>query len=96
MNTAATLWCTAAVGTSAGLGRYEFAALGALGVLSANVILRPVAHLFNRAPAQKENHEILYRLRCTCRTADEDEHTGDADAGSQPHRIDSHRLAQRR
>lgn len=71
MNTAATLWCTAAVGTLAGLGRYEFAGLGALSVLSANVILRPVAHLINRAPVQKENHEILYRLRCTCRTADE-------------------------
>ena len=69
MNTAATLWCTAAVGTLAGLGRYEFAALGALGVLSANVILRPVAHLIYRAPAQKENHEIIDRLRCTCRTA---------------------------
>jgi putative Mg2+ transporter-C (MgtC) family protein len=71
LNTAATLWCTAAVGTLAGLGRVELAALGAIGVLSANLILRPVAHLVNRAPVQKEQHEILYRLRCTCRTADE-------------------------
>jgi putative Mg2+ transporter-C (MgtC) family protein len=29
MNTAATLWCTAAVGTLAGLGRLDFAAIGA-------------------------------------------------------------------
>src|SRR5580704_9735644 len=71
MNTAATLWCTAAVGTLAGLGRLEFAAMGALGVLSANLILRPVAFRINRTPVQKEEHEILYRLRCTCRTADE-------------------------
>jgi putative Mg2+ transporter-C (MgtC) family protein len=71
MNTAATLWCTAAVGTLAGLGHLGFAAMGALGVLSANLILRPVAYRINRAPAQKEEHEILYRLRCTCRTADE-------------------------
>jgi putative Mg2+ transporter-C (MgtC) family protein len=71
MNTAATLWCTAAVGTLAGIGRLEFAAMGALGVLAANVILRPVAYLINRAPIQKEEHEILYRLRCTCRTSDE-------------------------
>jgi putative Mg2+ transporter-C (MgtC) family protein len=71
MNTAATLWCTAAVGTLAGLGRYDFAAMGTLGVLCANLVLRPVAFRINRAPVQKEEHEILYRLRCTCRTADE-------------------------
>src|SRR5579862_8187285 len=66
MNTAATLWCTAAVGTLAGLGLFEFAAIGTLGVLCANLILRPLAHLVNRTPIQNEEHEILYRLRCTC------------------------------
>lgn len=71
MNTAATLWCTAAVGALAGWGRLDFAAMGALTVLAANVALRPVAYLINRAPGQQEEHEILYRLRCTCRTADE-------------------------
>jgi len=71
LNTAATLWCTAAVGTLAGLGYLGFAAMGALGVLSANLILRPVAYLINRTPVQKEQQEILYRLRCTCRTVDE-------------------------
>jgi putative Mg2+ transporter-C (MgtC) family protein len=71
LNTAATLWCTAAVGTLAGLGRADLAGMGAVGVLSANLILRPVAYLVNRAPVQKEQHEILYRLRCTCRTTDE-------------------------
>jgi putative Mg2+ transporter-C (MgtC) family protein len=71
LNTAATLWCTAAVGTLAGLGYPGFAAMGAAGVLSANLILRPVAYLVNRTPVQKELHEILYRLRCTCRTSDE-------------------------
>ena len=71
MNTAATLWCTAALGTLAGLGRFEFAVMGALGVLSANLILRPMTYRINRTPVQKEEHEILYRLRCACRTADE-------------------------
>src|SRR5271166_3212921 len=47
LNTAATLWCTAAVGTLAGLGHPGFAAIGTVGVLSANLILRPVAHLIN-------------------------------------------------
>jgi putative Mg2+ transporter-C (MgtC) family protein len=71
MNTAATLWCTAAVGTLAGLGHLGFAAMGVAGVLSANLILRPVAQLINRKPVQLEGQEILYRLRCTCRTTDE-------------------------
>jgi putative Mg2+ transporter-C (MgtC) family protein len=72
MNTAATLWCTAAVGTLAGLGHIGLAAMGTGGVLAANLILRPVAFLINRTPVEKkEEHEILYRLRCTCRTADE-------------------------
>ena len=71
LNTAATLWCTAAVGTLAGLGHVGFAVLGACGVLCANVILRPLAHLVNKTPAQQEEQEILYRLRCTCKTADE-------------------------
>lgn len=65
LNTAATLWCTAAVGTLAGLGHLGFAAMGAVGVLSANLILRPVANLINRAPVHKDQHEILYRLGCT-------------------------------
>ncbi len=71
LNTAATLWCTAAVGTLAGLGHPGLAALGTVGVLSANLVLRPIANRINRTPVEKEEHEILYRLRCTCRTADE-------------------------
>ena len=71
MNTAATLLCTAAVGALAGLGRFDFAVIGALGVLTANLILRPMAYRINRTPVEKAEHEILYRLRCTCRTTDE-------------------------
>ncbi len=71
LNTAATLWCMAAVGTLAGIERLDLAVVGAVGVLCANLILRPLALLVNRVPAQHEEHEILYSLRCTCRTADE-------------------------
>lgn len=71
LNTAATLWCTAAVGTLAGLGQLGLAAMGTLGVLSANLILRPVAYRINRTPVQTGEQEILYRLRCTCRSTDE-------------------------
>jgi putative Mg2+ transporter-C (MgtC) family protein len=71
LNTAATLWCTAAVGTLAGLGQLGLAGIGTLGVLAANVILRPLAHRINRVPVEQGEHEILYRLSCTCRTTDE-------------------------
>jgi putative Mg2+ transporter-C (MgtC) family protein len=71
LNTAATLWCTAAVGTLAGLGQLSLAVLGTVGVLAANLVLRPVAHLINRAPLEEHEQDILYRLRCTCRTSDE-------------------------
>jgi putative Mg2+ transporter-C (MgtC) family protein len=63
LNTAATLWCTAAVGTLAGLGYPGLAAMGAAGVLAANLILRPVAYLVNRAPVQKERHKTWSAIR---------------------------------
>jgi putative Mg2+ transporter-C (MgtC) family protein len=71
LNTAATLWCTAAVGSLAGTGRLLYAAIGTTAVLAANVLLRSVAYRVNRAPAEPSEREIMYRLRCTCRTADE-------------------------
>jgi putative Mg2+ transporter-C (MgtC) family protein len=71
LNTAATLWCTAAVGTLAGLGYFGLAAIGALGVLAANLLLRPLARRINRSSADASEHEIHYRFRCTCRVTDE-------------------------
>jgi putative Mg2+ transporter-C (MgtC) family protein len=71
LNTAATLWCTAAVGTLAGLGYLVFAGIGASGVLLANLLLRPLAQRINRSPAESTEQEILYRFLCTCRAQDE-------------------------
>lgn len=68
INTAATLWCTAAIGTLVGSGQIRFAALGTAGVLAANLLLRPVARLINRTPLTTEEAEILYHVHCTCRT----------------------------
>ena len=71
LNTAVTLWCTAAVGTLAGTGHLFFAAIGALAVVLMNLVLRPVARLINWSPADNGEQEILYRFRCTCRTSAE-------------------------
>jgi len=71
LNTAATLWCSAAVGVLCGVGYPQAAALGVAAVVSANVVLRPVARLLER-PAPLDRHETgLYLCTVVCRTADE-------------------------
>jgi putative Mg2+ transporter-C (MgtC) family protein len=52
LNTAATLWCTAAIGTLAGLGYATFSLLGTMAILAANLLLRPLAQRINRTPVQ--------------------------------------------
>lgn len=71
LNTAATLWCTAAIGTLAGLGYPALCFLGTVAVLSANLLLRPLAQRINRAPVQGPEEIVLYLVECVCRTSDE-------------------------
>ena len=71
LNTAATLWCTAAIGLLAGLGYTTYCVIGTAGILGANLLLRPLAQKINRAPIQAPEEPVLYRFECVCRTADE-------------------------
>jgi putative Mg2+ transporter-C (MgtC) family protein len=71
LNTAATLWCTAAIGTLAGLGYTTLCLLGTLAVLAANVLLRPLGQRINQAPVRTNEEVVLYLFECVCRTADE-------------------------
>ena len=48
LNTAATLWCTAAIATLSGMGATRFVLVGTLGVIGANILLRPVGMAINR------------------------------------------------
>ena len=48
LNTAATLWCSAAIGVLAGSGFLLEGAIGAVAILSANVLLRGLGQLINR------------------------------------------------
>lgn len=50
LNTAATIWGSAAVGACAGSGQWAPAIIAAFFVLSANTLLRPVANQINRLP----------------------------------------------
>ncbi|TXH04538.1 MAG: MgtC/SapB family protein [Nevskiaceae bacterium] len=68
LNTAATLWCSAAIGSLAGLGHLYPALMAATVVLLANVLLRPLAQLINRQPAgQGSEVEVCYLIEVTCR-----------------------------
>lgn len=51
LNTAATLWCSAAVGVLAASGKTAFAVLGTLAVLAIHLVLRPAGRLLDHAPA---------------------------------------------
>jgi putative Mg2+ transporter-C (MgtC) family protein len=71
LNTAATLWCSAAVGTLVGAGFMLHAVIGAASVLLAHVGLRPLAHAVNRQPIGNLEQETRYRMTVVCRTEDE-------------------------
>ncbi len=63
LNTAATLWGSAAVGTACGANLLAEAVLGALFVLMANTMLRPIVNRINRAPYETTDAEQVYTLR---------------------------------
>jgi putative Mg2+ transporter-C (MgtC) family protein len=67
LNTAATLWATAAVGTLAGFGFFLQAAAGALAIMAANVLLRPIAQSINRQPIDDTEVVTSYEVRAVCR-----------------------------
>jgi putative Mg2+ transporter-C (MgtC) family protein len=65
LNTAATLWCSAAVGACAGADlAVEALALTAF-VLAGNTLLRPLVNAINRAPISAETTEAQYEMRLT-------------------------------
>jgi putative Mg2+ transporter-C (MgtC) family protein len=71
LNTAATLWCSAAVGSLCGLGFIPEALIGAAGVVAANVLLRPLGRTIDRQPHLTSDVETHYVLRLVCRSDDE-------------------------
>jgi putative Mg2+ transporter-C (MgtC) family protein len=71
LNTAATLWCSAAVGSLCGLGFIGEAMIGAAGVLGANVLFRPLARKIDRHPSGASDVETKYVLKLVCRSDDE-------------------------
>lgn len=58
INTAATLWGSAAIGASAGADLIVEAVLGTFFVLAANTLLRPIVNQINRQPLDVESAEV--------------------------------------
>jgi putative Mg2+ transporter-C (MgtC) family protein len=65
LNTAATLWCSAAVGACAGADlAFEAVALTCF-VLAGNTLLRPLVNAINRTPINQGTTEAIYEVRVT-------------------------------
>lgn len=72
LNTAATLWCTAAVGVLCSMGLLLEAGIGSLMVLCANILLRDLAARFNRQSIIPASESIqYYKVRIICQAQDE-------------------------
>ena len=72
INTAATIWCSAAVGVLAGAGYIPAATIAAGLVLLAHLALRPVARRLDRLPpGAAAEADTAYTFRAVCRAADE-------------------------
>ncbi|MBV8842284.1 MAG: MgtC/SapB family protein [Bryobacterales bacterium] len=71
LNTAATIWCSAAVGVVTALGYIQYAAIVMAGVLLANTVLRPLAYKLHPPMAQPQPEEVCYHLELTCRSQEE-------------------------
>jgi putative Mg2+ transporter-C (MgtC) family protein len=71
LNTAATLWCSAAVGILAGGGFVTYAALVAAGVIFVNLLLRPIVQMINKQPLGTTELASQYTVNVICRSPDE-------------------------
>ena len=61
LNTAATLWCSAAIGVACGAGLFGLALVGAVLVVLVNIVIRPLVGLIDGAP--QSGAEVLHRFR---------------------------------
>ena len=66
LNTAATLWCAAMVGTFAGAGQLIASLIAAAFVLLTNFFLRPLVRLINRQPFGAAEIETHYSVELRC------------------------------
>ncbi|WP_159783883.1 MgtC/SapB family protein [Sodalinema gerasimenkoae] len=71
LNTAATIWCAAAIGALAGSGYLSQAFVGSLAVLASNLVLRPLGYRINQEPLKGSEIELCYSCSLVCMEKDE-------------------------
>lgn len=71
LNTAATIWCSAAIGVLAGFGAPLFALILAVAVIFTNTILRPLAYRLHPVLPEAIPTVIAYEVNLTCRSSEE-------------------------
>ena len=71
LNTAATLWCSAAIGVLAGAGYVVHAAIATAFVVFVNLLLRPIVKFINRQALASTELEMGYLVVIRCRSPDE-------------------------
>jgi putative Mg2+ transporter-C (MgtC) family protein len=71
LNTAATLWCSGAVGLLAGSGHWGLGLAAVALVIGVNLLLHPLDRLINRQPIESAEVEFSYTVNVTCRSAEE-------------------------
>ncbi|MCC5921263.1 MAG: MgtC/SapB family protein [Cyclobacteriaceae bacterium] len=68
LNTAATLWCAAAVGSLAGMGKWQESLLAAVAIFAIHASLRPLGTRINRRPIPNNRlgeYDYQISIRCT-------------------------------
>jgi putative Mg2+ transporter-C (MgtC) family protein len=65
INTAATLWCSAAVGSLAGAGLHLYALAAAVAIVAVNVVLRNLARRLDRQPGSGDEVSAAWRIETT-------------------------------
>jgi putative Mg2+ transporter-C (MgtC) family protein len=71
LNTAATLWCSAMVGTFAGGGFWIPSMVAAAFVVGTNLVLRPLVRRVNRRIVLSNDLETYYTVTLTCKSIEE-------------------------
>ena len=71
LNTAATIWCSAAIGVLSGLGTWTFAIVLAAAVVMTNILLRPIAYRLHPVLPEAEPIETSYEIELVTRASDE-------------------------
>ncbi len=73
LNTAATLWCSAAIGVLISQGYISYAFIGTAFILGANIFLKPLATRVEHSRYGNRDMEFNYKIKFQCNDSHEEE-----------------------